>query len=162
MEPSSPAQIAALERLRRSARAELPGALALLRARFPDETFYVLALETTRDHDSLGVLGGSEEDLRHLGEEARWVPREWSRRPPSLSSLAETNESLDLLHNLTRHEGTDRLDLSALWSELWEDLRESGCCEAFGRPLLTVVGPREPSWREVAESLNPWVPWAED
>ncbi|MBL4849960.1 MAG: DUF4303 domain-containing protein [Planctomycetes bacterium] len=159
---ASPAQVAARERLRRAARAELPSALAQLRERFPDETFYVLALQTTRAHDSLGLLGSSEEDLEHAGEEARWEPREWSRRLPSLGSLSVTNEALDLLHDLARREQAAQPDLSEFWLELWRDLRESGCCEAFGRPLLTVVGPQTPTWREVAEQLNPWVPWSDD
>lgn len=156
---ASPERVVARERLLRSARLELPGALVLLRERFPEETFYVVALQTTREHDSLGLIGATEEEAERLGEEALWDPRAWTRRLPDLSSLNETHDALDLLQAVARREGTGPPKLSLLWIHLLAELRESGCCDAFGRPLLTLVGARNPGWREVAESLNPWVPW---
>ena len=157
----SPQEEAAREWLLRSARAELPYALSLLRQRFPDETFYVLALQTTPQHDSLGLLGATEEEAERLGEAGIWEPRDWTRRLPDLSSLTETHDALDHLQGLARSAGQGPVDLSLLWIHLLAELRESGYTEAYGRPLLTVVGARRPSWREVAEELNPWVPWSE-
>lgn len=135
--------------------------MALLRRRFPDETFYVLALQTTPQHDSLGLLGATEEEAERLGESGVWEPRDWTRRLPDLSALSETHDALDHLQGLARREGRRPEDLSLLWIHLLAELRESGHCDAFGRPLLTLVGARRPSWREVAEELNRWVPWRE-
>lgn len=157
--PDPTPEEAASEWLLRSARVELPAALGLLRQRFPEETFYVLALQTTPQHDSLGLLGATEEEAERLGEAGIWEPRDWTRRLPDLSALSETHDALDHLQGLSRRAGQGPVDLSRLWIHLLAELRESGHCERFGRPLLTLVGARTPSWREVAEQLNPWVPW---
>lgn len=157
--PLPPSIQAALERLRRSARGELPGALGELRARFAEETLYVLALETSARCDSLGLLAASEEDLARQGGAGRWSPRRWSLRLRSLSALAETNESLDVVHGLARREGCPDLSagLRALFGELLEGLRESGYCRPFGEPLLVVLASDEPqdAWRASARALNP-------
>lgn len=162
--PLPPSIRAGLERLRRSARRELPLALEELQTRFADETFYVLALETSARCDSLGLLASSEEDLARRGLRGRWSPREWSLRLRSLSPLSETNESLDVLQGLARREGCVSLqaELRALFLELLADLSESGYCRPFGEPVLALVDLYAPrgSWLESARALNPPYLWA--
>lgn len=133
MSPISPPT----EALRRALREELPGALVELRARFPDESFYALALSTTPRHDSIALVGASEESLEASGVDDPWDPRAWTRCLRDLRPLDASLDALDTLHIEARGLCPD---LSETWLDLLAQLQASGYLASFGHPTLTLVG----------------------